>query len=96
METIREFEARLKLNQSRARVRAQRVYLPAGAEDKTEAGQTQLPAHQSKLSASVMLTALCLALAASLVALAGDDIARLFSDPGATQKVSALHLPARP
>ncbi len=85
METMREFEARLKLVQSRTRVRAQRVYVPTEAD--AHAGP---PAPRATWPVPIIATVVGLALLAGLVAVARNDIARLLPAPEGAQRISFL------
>lgn len=82
MESMSEFEARLKRTQSRARVRTQRVYTPDDTDARASArGAWPLP---------IIVTCVGLALIAGLLAFARDDIARLFPMSQSGRQVSSL------
>ncbi|MFL4471621.1 hypothetical protein ACERZ8_17720 [Tateyamaria armeniaca] len=85
MESISEFERRLKLIQSRTRVRAQRVYVPS-EDDVRRTAPTPRPGWPMPIIATVVGVVLL----AGLIAVAGDDIARLMSAPDEAQRVSLL------
>lgn len=88
MESMREFEARLKHTQSRARVRTQRVYVPDDAEAQViPRGPWPLP---------IIVTCAGLALIAGLLAFARDDIARLFALSPSAHQISSLQPLPRP
>ncbi|WP_299733147.1 hypothetical protein [uncultured Tateyamaria sp.] len=85
MESISEFERRLKLIQSRTRKRAQRVYVPS--EDDI---RRTIPTPRPGWPMPIIATVVGVALLAGLIAVARDDIARLMSAPDEAQRVSLL------
>ena len=80
MESMSEFEARLKHTQSRARVRARRGYA-------SDAPQSRTPA-RGLWPVPIIATCVGLAVIGGLLALARDDIARLFPSTQPARQVS--------
>lgn len=85
MESMSEFEARLKRTQSRARVRTQRGYAPENdAHDKAPRSSA------SSRSRSVTVVLVGCVLVASAFAFAREDIARVLSSADDVQRISSL------
>jgi len=85
MESMSEFETRLKRTQSTARVRRSRIYAPDN-----NAKDTTLRHSKSSWSMAVVVMLVSCVLVASMIAYAREDIARVLSGTNDAEAFSTL------